>query len=557
MKKIDHLKIFSITLVLIGNLWTLNGCSESANVTNMYSTNMETSSIENENNEEIEEVEYAPINEEKSLYYEKSNSDKEVTLDDIFLTLKERGITINLNQEQLYNALYSNIDEFNQIISDEVNIILSEMDIEDSFEYAFLSESVTKKISEHTDLTLYDETNDAIFWEKLFDVVKKNNKDYLSSKADEWKWIKEYYSYEEYTDDEINIAINFFHNFYNQVKEDYPEFDTQTLACHLSELKLFHYQPNYSSIYVTWTNGVISTSKYSEKEYLDISLMEAYLIHEFVHYLTTTCSDGNQQNIQIVSTGVNFKDKYSCFLWKFLEEAIAHQYAQKVTGERLPFYEENFYLLDTINLINNLNNENNSILDSSIMHNPIQLIEQFNNPFSKEEQEIKWMNENLKMLACYETIYGDTLILFKEKVDIESEEILYGLEEIANLQLFRLAVTSISLNSNYTMKDSMYLLKIIEKRIHEQDTFFQKKYNLNDEHSNSYNSYYQEIQDTFLAYLEKEYNIDNAARIYQEFDYNDYYLNQIYGDYNNSLSYILQDEEYVKNLMRQYIKQDN
>lgn len=394
MVKKSRLKIFGCILTLVCNLIALDGCkSKTENLENsevicdLVETEEDVTRILSDEEadldnsiEENEALDVLNSNEkEQTLYFSKDQYD-DVDFDEIFLTLSERGISVNENHKQLYNDLFLNLENYNNELTDDTKYIIDSLEISSLFEETFLSDIAIKGITSHRNLSLYDEVNNGIYWEKLFKVVKDNNQAYLNS--DEDAWLKEYYLYEEYSDEEIHIVIDFLQDYFNSLINDYPDFDTKTFACHLSELKLFHFRQNTDRIFETWTNGIISSSKYSDNKYLRIALMKAFCDHEFTHFATTNCEDGRNLNPCILSTGLNLDGILATFSWRFLEEAIAHQYSKELNNEALPFYELNCYILDTLDLVNQLSDENNSILDAAIMQNPIYLIQQFNNPYS-------------------------------------------------------------------------------------------------------------------------------------------------------------------------------
>lgn len=567
MKK-SRLKLLSFILALIGNLIVFDGCtSKEKNLENIEVVYDEVDEKEetcnlvdnkeselNNSIDETEELEFLDLGleeEEKTLYFSKDQYD-DVTFDDIFLTLSERGITVNEDHKQLYADLFWNLENYSNELMGDAKYIIDSLEISSLFEEAFLSNIATKVIENHHNLSLYNEENNDIYWEKLFKIVKDNNQAYLNS--DEDAWLKEYYLYEEYNDEEIHIVIDYLQDYFNSLIGDYPNFDIKTFACHLSELKLLHFRPNTDRVFETWTNGIISSSKYSDDKYLIIALMKAFLDHEFTHFATTNCEDGRSLNPCILSTGLNLNGKLVTFSWRFLEEAVAHQYAEKLTNETLPFYEINCYILDTLNLVNQLSDENNSILDAAIMQNPIYLIQQFNNPYEFDEQGKTWLYKNLEMLSCYNLLVTNYLVIFDDEVNIESERLIYGLEENANLQLLRLAVSSLSLKQDLSLEDNLFFLKLIEKRIAEQDSYLKTYYKLKNKHSRDYDDYYQDILNAYFCYLEKTYNVENVSKLYDTFDYESYELTQEYGYLMEDLTYVNQDNEYILSIMKPYIE---
>lgn len=602
---LTRLKIFGLAFTIASsNAILLSGCSvrngyyenynESDESLNLTKEDENTITIDECANNNFEENETIEETNNDNIYFEKytdKDKNQNETMDEIILTLEEKGISVDSNHKSLFSDLNSNLETSNKTNDEFEKLIISSLNIDKYFEEAFTSDVATVDVENHLDSNLYDSLNDDVYWDKLFDIVKTNNEKFLSE--EENNWLVELYDYEVLSDEEINIVINYFHDFINQIKIDYPEFDMRGFTCHLSELKLFHYNGINGNLLETWSNGLISVCKYDEN-YMDFSKMKDLFNHEFKHFISTGCIDKRESTTTILRTGININsedyDYSSVFSWRFLEEATAHQIATNISGNELLFYEDGCYLLDTIEMVNNFSGiKEGSILEQSIYHNPISLLQQFMILGNNQEELQNWLMENLEMLGCYNLLHSSDLYLyegafedingiafnedFKFKddstvLDKESyQKFIYTLEENANLHLLRLGIANISLmkqgrDEKLSLEDLIYLLKLLEYRINEQDSYSKRYYKLTIDHNQQYNNNYESLITSYFKYLENEYGVENVSEKYKEISLDSYSLSDAFSDLErekysslyNKVSYIEYTDEVLSEIKEEYCK---
>lgn len=567
------MKIKNLKYIIIAATISLTGCSDYSSIESEEIA----ASIEYLENES-EEIISSNMQEDDTvpnIYFEQNSKDEyvnypHVTIDDIILTLEEKKIFIDHNQVQLFYDLNSHLEMSNNTDNEFQNLVLSFFDVEKNFEEAFNSNLITKT-KNHLNSELYDSINNDIYWDKLLYVVNENNKKFLSNEEDNIFF--RIYEYEAYNDDEIKIVIHYLHNFIDYVKNNYPEFDMKLFACHLSDLKLCHYGNDevFDGLARTYTDGLISTYKYKDTYTLDFSKIGDIFNHEFKHFISSSCQDDLKKNLGTGFTTDN-SNYNSTFLWRFLEEATANQLANNISGNKMQFYEDSCYLLDTIEMVNGFSGvKKGSILEVSIYHDPISLVQQFMIPTNNTQESHEWLIENLEMLACYSTLYSseyysyllnmenkfniaiDEMFYYNEEatvLDNESyQQFIYILEENANLQLLRLGIAGLAImNQNYnqelTLEDHLYLLKLLDYRIHEQDIYEETNFNLTISHTLEYNTYYKSLLSSYFSYIAKEYNvvIEDVRDKYYDLNLETYILSNAFTE---------QEKEYYKGLYQE------
>ena len=573
---IKRLKIFGMAFTISTNsIVLLNGCSNDSYIENSddseepldittddYNivTEEETTIANNDyqtEDQEEELVDEKPLN----IYFEKyeeANQNYDEIIDDIILTLDEKGIVLDESQENLVDDLTYNLENSDYSNNEFEDSIISSLNVEKYFDEAFTSEVATVKVKEHADSNLYNSLEDDIYWDKLFDVVKENNAKFLQDEIDEYD---ELFDYQALNDEDIVIVIDSFHKFIDQIKLDYPEFDMETFACHLSDLKLCYDNGVDGSIMHTNSDGLISIRKQYDDYFIDLSKIKDLYYHEFKHFISGHCDDEHKVGAMIVDTGlyISFSPVYeysNAYIWKFLSEATARQLENDISENPLPTYVGQCYLLDTIEMVNNFAGvEQGSILEEAIYHNPISLIQQFTIPENNTSESKKWLLENLKMISCYDLLNGYIKLWsyemclenkgildvpsyeqeIGEVLDESNQKMIYTLEEYANLQLLRLGIVNLSImnqirEEGITLDDQIYLLKLLEYRINEQNQDDSKRFNLEIGNTPYYYENYESLLTSYFYYLHCEYGIDNIGEIYQGIDLNSYVLSDAFSD---------------------------
>lgn len=491
-----------------------------------------------------------------NIYFEKYNDDSDennITIDEVILNIDEKGLITKVETDKLHSNLVDNLlyDGGNKsLLSIQ---LLSFLNIEKYYQQALVSDAVTKKVSHHSNSLLYDTVNNDIYWDKLFEIVKKNNEKFISIQEEK---DGNYNKYESFNDEEILMVIDCFHDFVDSVKKDIPDFDIETLACHLSDLSLCYENTTKESYNLAYTsyNGLITFPLYHDC-YPDLNKMKDVLYHEFKHYISFPCSDEKRfSDFNLTCTGIlNFENHYNYnpFYWKCLEEALAEDYSCFLMNNNPSTYTGFRYLFDTIEMVNSFSNsKEGSINEFSIKHNPIAILQQFLVLGNDSVEQELWLKQNLMMLECYnmdvnnyityasyyEKKFNKSIIKnysLNDKSSIVSEkeynQCVYTFLEEANIQLLRLGVGGLAImkdNSECccTLDDLLYLLKLLEYRMNQYDLLVKKDFDLTLEHTDNYNEKYNTIINLYLDYLQESYNDDDIQKQYQEMDISSYEL---------------------------------
>ena len=311
-----------------------------------------------------------------SLYYTKG-IDRKVDIDEVILTMYEKNNISMSNIGKEYINKIENINyEYDSKWIDKLNI---NMDI-------LTDKYVVNNINKHSNNKYYDSKNNTIKWDKLIDIIyensirRENNTDYIAlSKSD------------------IKIVLSQMNEFLNIVITDYPSFDVSNLACKLSNLSLvYFYREKDDKAKATCVQDMISIGINEDDTNPNLNNYKDLLYHEFKHLFCFSCRD-EMKGSYYTAGGISSNKGYDINL-KFIEEALAEEYAAKCNSRDMSCYYNQYTVLNTLRLVLSLQDDydENNFLKYQLLHNPVALLQQF--PVY-DNNEIYY--RNITMLECF------------------------------------------------------------------------------------------------------------------------------------------------------------
>jgi len=419
--------------------------------------------------------------EPNSIFFHKTIRDT-ITLQDIILTMEERGIQENTSLQ--YQQIVDSIEED--------SFAIQELHIEENLSSAFLSSSVTN-ISCHQNHTLYDSKNDTILWEKVGDIWIKNSEERVKLDKQYFMFSHSESLYLELTSletDKIQTLVYQMQEFIAKTKEEIPNLNIQRVACQLEEMSFCYTNHTYNNVLLVSEDfTLLFPTAFGTN--LDIPSMKKHLFHEFKHMIATPCEDEIKNQLYYPSqTGVytlnsNHRNLwyYLPFDWIFLEEAGAETFSSELV-EQIPITYQTERQLQQDMLLSisfTPNFDKNIFVKCSLLHNPIALLQQFPIPNSNQE---KWLYQNAKMIECYNILSNHQAFLnyilnIEEKEEYQNifkrqngefskqaQEFILSLEDTADLQLMRIFLVNI-MNSKRTLtqQDYYYFYHLMDMRI--------------------------------------------------------------------------------------------
>ena len=164
----------------------------------------------------------------------------------------------------------------------------------------------------HEHQTLYDEKADSIKWEEV------SKKIYETSKKTEGKSNISLEKTESFSEEEIKDMVETLETTYNQVKQDFPNYDTEELACKLEYYSLLQSNLDKENIVAsTYNNQIVFYPIY---DILPEKQREDTIYHEGFHLFSNNCIDNKNE------------DYLSYLMPPFIKEYYAAKYAQELTG---------------------------------------------------------------------------------------------------------------------------------------------------------------------------------------------------------------------------------
>ena len=420
--------------------------------------------------------------------YFQRNQKEDLTIDDIILTIEEKGHHLSNSAQEYFNSL--NLEDYiNE--TNKSTVALYGLAINEDIYAALTDQNIIQTIENHQNIELYDSDKDQIKWDLLKNKIKTNNNNALKKDEEKKKTIPLCYKgYESLSDSDINIIINQFQEVTNDIKLHYPSFDIKELACHLEKLALL-YETNTENTnqnilaYTAENDNLIAWLVY-DNNYPDLNSFYDINEHEIKHYITQICDcykeesrrNDNHSLYTIIPTGINIDnphnqyimDYYQPLRYSFIEEALAEKYARK--DDYLTTYIINNEALNNIQMALSLTDyyDKDMFMKSSTLQNPIAMLQQFPVSNANKNQFL----DNIRMLSAFETTVSTSsnstyqfahlhLLTVESPESINQQLICY-----ANLELNRIFFQNLIImnesTQDFNLEYNIYLMKLFSMR---------------------------------------------------------------------------------------------
>lgn len=379
------------------------------------------------------------------------------------------------------------------------------------------------EVKHHTYTLYYDNKTDEIKWKELAEQIYQNG---LSDDKEDIVTL----SLEEIQEKLENMEF-----FVHHLKEDFPNYDVEELACRLNNFKMLKSESSSGNILANTDNKemIYYNNYHSVKD-----IHNDY--HEDFHVALDSCDDIYNYNGSSKSGGINVKtatylndnsEEERDFLYlqrykyQFLEEIYAEIYSGELANEKQKSYIANDEVLDIIQLVLGLCDDYqiDSILKDLVYHDPISFIKHFPVYGSNKEQ---YFVNNCQMLKSYDILleypkwYQEELL----KNDLSDS---YGISGKNSLQLMAMNhLSKTFFNSLIVMNEKYGEELCIEDNysmIYLFETYLQKANNAIESSSyrrienyyalDDYKLSYDQYINTFMKYLGEKNNLDYTNMI--------------------------------------------
>ncbi len=506
---------------------------------------------------------------EEGLFFEKVSPGTIVTLDDIILTNKEKGIETNLQDEI---ALTNALKEYQENLTEEEKETLEKLHVRDLAETCYLSSIMTNYIEKHTYSSLYLEEEDDLDWSLLFSTLKENAYAYqldllekIDTADESMKTFYEREYIETLSDEDLEIWIHEFHEFILLIRAEYPNFDMRRLACVLEDYTVGYEKEKPLNKYTYASTGAkVMSYPLWDGYYPNFANFKQHNYHEFRHLIGLAGTDEENEfgdlhcgGMWIYSTikymdeykevlgNIKLSDEYFPFSYHFIEEATAEMKSSSLLEVEPTTYTSERFIMNTIEYSLFLEDSytNGNIEKAMIYHNPIALIEQF--PIMDIEEE-EWFYSQLEMLEAYNVCNKDIKwILFNADLEEnESEELkknrLITLENHADLQMMRNFIWTLinCKDKGLTVEDYDFLLHLMETRVNLNRDELMKNNDLNTLTSASYQEGREKLIEVFEEYI----------NIFAEEPYTYRFLDDSWKEHTLSDAFTEEEKAYIEEL---------
>lgn len=212
---------------------------------------------------------------------------------------------------------------------------------------------------QHQYQSLYDEKTDSIKWDEAVKKIYENSQQ-VALKTEE-----SIFSLETFSEEETQALVEEIRTTYEQIKKDFPEYDTRELACKLEYYSLLKSRVDRGTVIATTSaDKIVYYPSYNK---LRIIEQEDTTYHESFHLQGNNCVD-NQEN-----------DYLSSVMPTFIEENYASLYAEELTGFYQMSYTDYNEALNLIQLSLALSDsyQIDELLKETIYNDPISFLKEF------------------------------------------------------------------------------------------------------------------------------------------------------------------------------------
>lgn len=444
---------------------------------------------------------------EDTTYEENTTSVYEIELDvengmDDAVDIDTTPIPITLSSENLNN--------FENYLSSVV--------VDYDFEDAYNIENALKIYNDNTINAVKKHSHDIRVNGKfdadaLYDLVKKNNKEYLDSKEDYMSGF-----YEEYSNREIKKICAQICETIPAIAEKDPNVDIDTACCYLYNLVIL------KSFNTGFDLGGFAMDN---RFYMNYDMIENLKIgidsdapvlttfyHEMMHAFQFACDDMKKQDEDRMGIVHVYNElDINPFSWYWLLEASAEINMSQHLGVRYSTYKSRITYVDTLNFISNISSGENLIQTEklSFQRDTSNLFKQLDMTSNNEMREVIKMMFNIEILQeenkGFYDWYNEEYNVDLSNDDGEKTYLRLTVKEDSLLTLTKIFYRNLARQinqGNATLQDAYFLIRVMEADLDRHFSNYDVGYMLF--FHNFYDSYI-EIQDEFFRLIALENNL--------------------------------------------------
>jgi len=358
---------------------------------------------------------------------------------------------------------------------------------------------------------------------------------------------------------DIRTVLKQLHQFSDDVKKQFPEFDLEHLACQLSTLSLT-YGMNKGD------GTLASTNSYNIEWFLnekgETPILKTSLgvnEHEFKHFLCQCCIDEEKvSNYYIVPSGVVYEGNQS-LNFSFIEEATAEEFSAFRNNLFPVTYHDKIGIVNNLRMVLSMQDdyEEDGFLKYSLLRNPLSMVQQF----PVIDGQTYFFVDNLKMLAAFNACLENNPSFISEVEkrkgcpgclnDISvKKEVYSSCVNYAQLELSRLFFTDLIImkeeKPEMTLNYNFYLMRLFEKRMKMAFDIVSSMQGVDISSANCEGVHHERALG-MLRYLGSKYQMDFKAlkELYEEYSLSDGVTYPNFVDDNRIRFYkMLESEEY-------------
>lgn len=411
-----------------------------------------------------------------------------------FSKAKERKNFANDNFENLLSLDEVNLSKEAENAINEISSATLKMPLLEELEITKVSAGWTfttpEVIDKHENDSLYDKEKEDIRWNEVEEVIYQNG---LTRDLED--------NLEALSEEEVIEQVNYIHDTYNEIKKDFKDYDTKTLACNLE---------NHAFLKSSTKNGSVIAATFSDKitfyptyySYND-KMQEQVSKHEAFHLLTNNCYDAD----------IIYKKAYT---YSFIEEIYAELYSSEITSTSQTTYHNYDEALNLLQASLGLgeNYQVDDLLKKILYKDPVGFIKEL--PTFGPDKE-KFLLDTLKAMKGLDLVVNPDLEYLeqvqKENDGISYEEILKEIKDYCIKGLGKIYYNNlIMLNEKHDLSliDNTALAQLYFKlanNIREGVVLEEDTTSDNSTHITSNDPGVNDYYDIFIEYLSKKYDL--------------------------------------------------
>lgn len=438
------------------------------------------------------------------------NNKEDIIVEEEKIEIEEDPVSNNLPLDIKVN--YTN--ENNIIINNYINSIDTYYNYEELFE-------LDKALIEYNNLNFVDNHEckiNNLNANELYNSVIENNKSISN------------FLYEEIPESSLKNVCEFIVIVANDFINADLDIDEETVKCVLSDLKIVSNPTALYNAAVTDDGTlVLSPNMLSIVESLSFSTTDV-VVHEIVHLLQKGCKCDLKNNSNLQSNfgiGYEFNNlNVNSLDFSWLYEASAEKCMTNYTGSRPMTYIKMINYLESLSLVNVLNDDSYPIEYLCFNKDINDLYDYFNVSTKEDKEEILKLLYSIEIMQMAPHDFYNRLNI-TQNVEVDNnlvDKVNYEIKESICTTLTKLFYKNLSnniVNKDTTLNDIFYLIKLFEDDLSSHNHY-------NDSNLYEYNEVFFEkylnIQDNFFHELSKvtgysEEEIINSYNNYSGYEY--------------------------------------